>query len=43
MNTTSSSQAMLLKSAGESILLIATLYTTFNLQDNISDTAALIR
>jgi hypothetical protein len=43
MNTTTSSQAMLLKSAGESRLLIATLYTSFNLQDNIADPAALRR
>jgi hypothetical protein len=41
MNT--SSQAMLQKSASESMLLIATLYTSLNLQDNVADIAALIR
>lgn len=37
----SSSQAIFQKSVAESMLMIATLYTSFNLQDNIADTAAL--
>lgn len=39
----SSSQAGFFKSTGESMLLIATLSASLNLQDNIADTAALIR
>jgi hypothetical protein len=36
-----SSQAIFQKSAGESMLLIATWYTSLNLQDNIADIAVL--
>jgi hypothetical protein len=38
-----SSQVMLQKYTSESMLLIATLYTSLNFQDNIADIASLIR